>query len=77
MGSAIIFTRWNMIASKIIRSCLEELKSISKVDLACFDIDGTLSAGTSEDFDVKAVNIRSFIDSNADPRLLGAIICSG
>lgn len=60
-----------MITSKIIRSCLDELKSISKVDLACFDIDGTFAAGTCEDFNVKAVNIRSFIDSNADSQAFG------
>ena len=55
-----------MIASKVIRSCLDELRSISKVDMACYDIDGTLSAAAAEkDFDLKPVNIRSFIDSGA------------
>lgn len=60
-----------MITSKVIRSCLDEMKSISKVDLACYDIDGTLAAGTDENFEIKAVNIRSFIDSGADSQAFG------
>jgi len=61
-----------MIVSKVIKSCLDELRSISKVDMACYDIDGTLAAITGEkDFNVKPVNIRSFIDSGADSQAFG------
>ena len=41
-----------MIANQIIKSCLDDMKAISKVELACYDIDGTLAAATAEDMEI-------------------------
>ncbi len=60
-----------MIANPIIKSCLDELKAISKVELACYDIDGTLAAATNEGPEVNALSIRSFLDSGADSQVHG------
>ncbi len=60
-----------MIANQIIKSCLDDLKNISKVELACYDIDGTLTATTDESIELKALSIRSFIDSGADSQIQG------
>lgn len=61
-----------MIANQILKSCLDELKQISKVDFACYDIDGSLTAATSDDMGVSALSIRSFIDSGADSQVQGS-----
>ncbi len=60
-----------MIANPIIQSCLDELKAISKIDLACYDIDGMMAATTDEGIDITALSIRSFIDSGADSQVHG------
>ena len=60
-----------MIANPVLKSCLDELKAISKVNLACFDIDGSLAATTDESIEINALSIRSFIDSGADSQVQG------
>ncbi len=60
-----------MIANQIIKSCLDDMKAISKVELACYDIDGTLAAATAEDMEISPLSIRSFIDSGADSQVQG------
>ena len=43
---------WDMISSQVIKTSIEELHGITKVDLCVFDLDGMVVAST---FDAKLV----------------------
>ena len=62
---------WDMISGQIIKTSIEELHVITKVDLAVFDLDGMQVAST---FDVKTVAagiITDFANSPADSQVIG------
>lgn len=59
-----------VIANQIIQTSIEELSTITKVDLCVMDLDGTVIASTFEADDIKPLSIRSFIDSPADSQVI-------
>lgn len=60
-----------MISTQILESCIEELKTITRVNLAVFDLDGTEIASTFEGCDISMDIIRGFIQSPADSQVIG------
>ena len=59
-----------MISNQIIQNSISELKEITKVDLCVMDLDGTQAASTFNADNIKALSIRSFIDSQADSQVI-------
>ena len=60
-----------MISTQIIANCIEELKQITKVDLAVFGIDGTLVTATFETDYITENLIKGFANSPADSQVIG------
>lgn len=61
-----------MISSQVIRSSIEELKVISKVDLCVWDLEGKVVAATFEPDEITPALITGFADSPADSQVIGA-----
>lgn len=61
-----------MISSQIIQNSIDELKSITKVDLCVYDIGGSPVAGTADMADVSNHLISGFAASPADSQVIGA-----
>ena len=61
-----------MISSQVIRSSIEELKAISKVDLSVWDLEGKVVAATFESEEIEPSLIAGFADSPADSQVIGA-----
>lgn len=61
----------NMISSQVIRTSIEELHAITKVDLCVFDLDGIVSASTFTAGDISAELITDFVSSPADSQVIG------
>lgn len=61
-----------MISSQVIRSSIEELKAISKVDLSVWDLEGKVVAATFETDEIEPALIAGFADSPADSQVIGA-----
>lgn len=61
-----------MISSQVIKTSIEELKAISKVDLCVFDLDGKIVASTFDPDDIVADLIAGFTNSPADSQIIGA-----
>lgn len=60
-----------MITTQIIENCIEELRAITKVNLAVFGLDGAEVASTFEDGGIPEDLIRGFVDSPADSQVIG------
>ena len=60
-----------MISSQIIKNSIEELKSISKIDLCVFDLEGNKVASTFEPSDISVDLIVGFANSPADSQVIG------
>ncbi len=60
-----------MISTQVIANCIEELKAITKVDLAVFGIDGTVVTATFDANSVSEELIKGFSDSPADSQVIG------
>lgn len=60
-----------MISSQVIKTSIEELKAISKVDLCVFDLEGKIVAATFEPDDISHELINGFINSPADSQIIG------
>ena len=60
-----------MISSPIIQTSLDELKAITKVDLAVFDYRGNEVAQTDSTMDISADIIAAFAVSSADSQVVG------
>lgn len=54
-----------MIANQVLQNSIEELSTITRIDICILDLDGTQLAGSFELEDISPVSIRSFIDSSA------------
>jgi carbohydrate diacid regulator len=61
-----------MISGQIIKNSIDELKSITKVDLAIYDSDGNEVATTLNASDLTAQLITGFAQSPADSQVIGA-----
>lgn len=60
-----------MISTQVMANCIEELKGITRVDLAVFGIDGSVAASTFDTTDISPELIRGFSDSPADSQVIG------
>lgn len=60
-----------MISSQVIKSSMEELKAITKVDLGVWDLDGRPVVTTFEADDISPTMITGFADSRADSQVIG------
>ena len=61
-----------MISSQVIRSSIEELKAISKIDLSVWDLEGNVVAATFESDEITPALIAGFAESPADSQVMGA-----
>ncbi len=59
-----------MIATQVIQNCLEEMKSITKVDLAVVDVEGVLVAKNTDRFDIDSNRVVEFAMSAAGSQVL-------
>ena len=60
-----------MISSQTIQTSIDELKTITKVDLCVYDLSGTAIASTAEKMDRTADLISGFANSPADSQVIG------
>lgn len=60
-----------MISSQVIRSSIEELKAISKIDLSVWDLEGKVVAATFESDEITPELIAGFAASPADSQVMG------
>lgn len=60
-----------MISSQVIRSSIEELKAISKIDLSVWDLEGDVVAATFESDEITPSLIAGFVESPADSQVIG------
>ena len=60
-----------MISSQVIRSSIEELKAISKIDLSVWDLEGKVVAATFESDEITPELIAGFAVSPADSQVMG------
>lgn len=60
-----------MISSQIIKTSIEELSTISKVDLAIWDLEGKEVAATFETNDISPAVLSGFVESPADSQVIG------
>ena len=61
-----------MISSQVIKSSIEELKAIAKIDLSVWDLEGKVVAATFESDDITPALIAGFAESPADSQVIGA-----
>lgn len=61
-----------MISTQIIQNSIDELKTITKVDLCVYDLEGNKVAGTDDMADVSMNLVSSFATSPADSQVIGA-----
>ncbi len=60
-----------MISSQVIRSSIEELKAISRIDLMVWDAEGKAVAATLENGEITPALIEGFAESPADSQVMG------
>ena len=60
-----------MISTQILANCIDELKAITKVNLAVFDLDGAEIVSTFECSDIATEILRGFAQSPADSQVIG------
>ncbi|MDE6319629.1 MAG: PucR family transcriptional regulator, partial [Lachnospiraceae bacterium] len=60
-----------MISSQIIKTSIEELAAISKIDLAVWDLEGKEVAATFETEEMSPALITGFVNSPADSQVIG------
>lgn len=61
-----------MISSQVIKTSIDELKAITRVDLCVFDLERKIIATTFEPDDISDGLIEGFINSPADSQIIGA-----
>ena len=59
-----------MLSNQVIQNSIEDLKSITSVELTVYDLEGSKIAGTSKAAEADANIIRIFADSIADTQEL-------
>lgn len=60
-----------MISAQVIATSIEELKTITKVDLCVFDTDGGVVASTFDSREIGGSLITNFVQSPADSQVIG------
>lgn len=60
-----------MISTQILENCIEELKTITRVNLAVFDLDGAEIVSTFECSGISSDILKGFIQSPADSQVIG------
>lgn len=60
-----------MITNQVIQTSIDELRSITKVDLAVYDSSGSVIAATMDHADIKSDLIAGFAASPADSQVIG------
>lgn len=61
-----------MISNQIIKTSIDELKMITKVDLCVFDLEGSMMASTCESEPIQKDIIWNFAESPADSQVIGS-----
>lgn len=61
---------YKLVTTQVIQQCLDEMKSITKVDLAVVDVEGVLVAKNSDRFDLSSEQITEFAASPAGSQVL-------
>ena len=61
-----------MISTQVIKTSIDELKAITRVDLCVFDLERKIVATTFEPNDISDELIDGFINSPADSQIIGA-----
>lgn len=61
-----------MISTQVIKTSIDELKAITRVDLCVFDLERKIVAATFEPDDISDGLIEGFINSPADSQIIGA-----
>jgi len=59
-----------MLSNQIIQSSIDELRSITKIDLCVIDLQGTVAASTMEDVEIPIELVREFAESAADSQVI-------
>ena len=62
---------YHMISSQIIKTSIEELKAISKIDMGVWDLEGKVVVTTFEPEDITPALITAFAESPADSQVIG------
>lgn len=60
-----------MISTQVIANCIEELKAITRIDLAVFSVEGTMVTATFSAIDISEELIKGFSNSPADSQVIG------
>ena len=60
-----------MISSQTIQTSIDELKTITKVDLCVYDLSGNPVASTTDHVDISGELINGFANSPADSQVIG------
>ena len=60
-----------MISTQVIAGCIEELRNITKVNLAVFGLDGSTVVSTLDNNDISRELIIGFAESPADSQVIG------
>ncbi len=60
-----------MISTQVIANCIEELRMITRVNLAVFGLDGVVVTSTFDCGDISTALITGFADSPADSQVIG------
>lgn len=60
-----------MISSQVIKTSIEELRAITRVDLAVYDLEGHTIATTFDDSNLSAGMLSTFSNSPADSQVVG------
>ena len=60
-----------MISAQVLMNCIEELRMITRVNLAVFDLDGAEIVSTFESSDISPDMLKGFAQSPADSQVIG------
>lgn len=64
-------TEREMISNQVIQNSIDELRTITKVDLGVYDVEGMKVAATTEDIDISGDIVENFASSPADSQVVG------
>ena len=59
-----------MISSQVLQTAIDELRTITRIDLCVMDLEGRTIAATFSDIEIPAQTVRSFADSVADSQVI-------